>query len=134
MRRGLLKAEALETLRVPQHLTPLRGQGDDLTGKHLLSGHADVKDLLGFLPRGNTTQGRQAKRYAIGILRLAHPPKLGHAKKRFDGIGADRYPDVIEPESRGSLELEVKRGAKLLTQCGRGHGGNKRLALGTAVV
>jgi hypothetical protein len=41
---------------------------------------------------------------------------------------------VMEPESRGGLQLEVKRGAKLLTQRGRGHGCNQRLALSSGVV
>src|SRR5207245_10574721 len=59
---------------------------------------------------------------------------LRHAEKRFDGIGADRQADVIEPECRGGLQLEVKIGAKLLTQSGRGHGVNQRVTLGSGVV
>ena len=42
--------------------------------------------------------------------------------------------DVIEPECRSGLQLEVKIGAKLLTQRGRGHGCNQRCTLGSGVV
>ena len=134
MRGGLSEAEAFETLRVPQHLAPLLGQGDDLTCDLSLPHHANVKHLLGFLPRGNPAQSRQAKRHAIGIRRLTHPVALGDAEQRFDGIGTDRHTDVIEPECRGGLQLEVKIGAKLLTQSGRGHGVNQRGTLGSGVV
>ena len=92
------------------------------------------KHLLGFLPSGHTAQGRQAKRDASRILRLAHPVVLGHPEKRFDGIGADRQADVIEPERLGGLELELEIGPKLPAQGGRGHGVNQRLALGQGVV
>ena len=54
MRVGLLAAQTLKTLWVTQYLAPLLGQGDDLTCKFLLPGPADVKHLLGFLPRGKT--------------------------------------------------------------------------------
>ena len=59
---------------------------------------------------------------------------LGHPEKRFDGIGADRQADVIEPEGLGGLQLELKIGAKLLAQSGRGHRVNQRLTLGQGVV
>ncbi len=134
MRGGLIEAETLETLRVPQHLAPLLGQGGALSGELLLSRHTHLKHLLGFLPSGNAAEGRQAKRNAIRILRLAHPPKLGHAEQRFDRIGADRQADVIEPECCGGLQLEVKIGSKLPTQSARGHGVNQRLALAPGVV
>lgn len=134
MRVGLIEAQTLKTLWVIQHLAPLLGQGDDLTCEFLLPGHADVKHLLGFLPSGKTTQSRQAKRHAIGIRRLTRPMALGHPKKRFDGIGADRQADVIEPEGRGGLQFEIKIGSKLLTQGGRRHGFKERLALGAAVM
>ena len=93
MRSALRQAQTLKTLWVTQHLAPLLGQGDDLTGELLLPRHADLKHLLGFLPSGKTAQGRQAKRDASRILRLAHPVLLGHPEKRFDGIGADRQAD-----------------------------------------
>jgi len=48
-------AQTFKALRVRQHLTPLLGQGADLTCKRLLPRHADVKHLLGFLPSGKTT-------------------------------------------------------------------------------
>jgi len=54
---------------------------------------------------------------------------LGHPEKRFDGIGADRQADVIQPESLGGLQLEVKIGGKFPTQSSRGHRVNQRLAL-----
>ena len=134
MRGGLLKAETLEMLRVPQHLAPLLAQGGALSGELLLPCHTHPKHLLGFLPSGNAAEGRQAQRNAIRILRLAHPMALGHTEERFDRIGADWQADVIEPQCRGGLQLEVKIGAKLLTQSGRGHSVNQRLALGSAVV
>ena len=51
---ALRQAQTLKTLRVAQHLTPLRGQGNDLTCQCLWSRHADVKHLRGFLPHGQT--------------------------------------------------------------------------------
>jgi len=54
MRRALRDAQTLKTLWVTQHLAPLLGQGDDLPCDLLLPRHADVKHLLGFLPRGKT--------------------------------------------------------------------------------
>ena len=45
---------------------------------------------------------------------------LGHPKKRFDGIGADRQADMIEPEGRGGLQFVIKIGSKLLTQTDEG--------------
>ena len=134
MRGGLLKAETREMLRVPQHLAPLLAQGGALSGELLLPCHTHPKHLLSFLPSGNAAERRQAQRNAIRILRLAHPMALGHTEERFDRIGADWQADVIEPQCRGGLQLEVKRGAKLLTQSARGHGGNQRLALGPGVV
>ncbi len=134
MRGALSSAQALKTLWVSEHLAPLRGQRNALTCKRLLPGHADVKHLLGFLARGKTAEGRQTKRDASRILGLADAVLLGHPKQRFDGIGTDRHADLIEPECRGGLELVGKIGSKLLTQNGRGHRVNQRLALGAAVV
>jgi len=134
MRGALRSAQALKTLWVPEPLTPLRGPRAALTCKRLLPGYADVKHLLGFLASGKTAEGRQTQGDASRILGLAHAVLLGHPTKRCDGIGADRQADMIEPECRGGLELVVKRGSKLLTQSGRGHGVNQRLALGSAVV
>ena len=134
MRVGGLAAERLKTLWVSEHLAPLLGQGGERRGEVLLSGHTHLEHLLGFLVSRHPAQGRQAKRNAYRILGLAHPVLLGHTEKRFDGIRTDRQPDVIKPEGRGGLELEVQVGSKLLTQRGRGHGVNERLALGAAVV
>jgi len=134
MRVGWSQHETLKTLRVPQHLAPLPSQGGAWRGACLLSRHTHLEHLFSFLPRGNTAQGREAKCQAMGIRRLAHPVARGHAEQRCDGIGADRHADVIQPESRGGCQLEVKRGAQLLTQRGRGHGCNQRLALGSGVV
>ena len=47
MRVGLIEAEILETLWVPQYLAPLLGQGDDLPGAFLLSRHSHPEHLLG---------------------------------------------------------------------------------------
>ncbi len=58
MRGGLIEAETFETLRVPQHLAPLLGQGDELTCDLSLPRHTDLKDLLGFLASGKTAQSR----------------------------------------------------------------------------
>ena len=134
MRVGLIEAQTLKTLWVIQYLAPLLGQGDDLTCEFLLPGPADVKHLLGFLTSRKTAQSLQAQRHAIRILRLTRPMALGHPKKRFDGIGADRQADMIQPEVRGRLQFEIKIGSKLLTQGGRGHSVNQRLALSAAVV
>src|SRR5712691_2709479 len=122
MRGALSDAQTLKTLWVTQHLAPLLGQGDDLTCDLLLPRHADVKHLLGFLPSGHTAQSRQAKRHAIGIRRLTHPMAFDDAEKRFDGIGADRQADVIEPEGLRGLKLERKIGVKLQEKRGRGKG------------
>ena len=130
----MLKAETREMLRVPQHLAPLLAQGGAWSGELLWPCHTHPQHLLGFLPRGNAAEGRQAQRQAMRILCLAHPMALGHTEERCDRIGADWHADVIEPKGRGGLQLEVKRGAKLLTQSARGHGGNQRLALGPGVV
>src|SRR6266851_10507826 len=108
MRGGLLKAETLEMLRVPQHLAPLLAQGGALSGELLLPCHTHPKHLLGFLPSGNAAEGRQAQRNAIRILRLAHPVALGHTEERFDRIGPDWQADVSEPKCRGGLQLEVQ--------------------------
>ena len=134
MRVGWSQDETLKTLRVPQHLAPLPGQGGELRREFLLSRHTHLEHLFRFLPSGNPAQGREAKRHAIGIRSLAHPMALGHTEKRFDGIGADRQADVIAPECCGGLQLEVKLGSKLLTQSGRGHGFNQRLAPAPGVV
>src|SRR2546428_6360021 len=115
MRGGLLKAETLERLRVPQHLAPLRAQGGALSGALVLPCPTHPKHLLGFLPRGNAAEGRQAQRHAMRILRLAHPMALGHTAERCDRIGADWQADVIEPQCRGGLQLAVKRGTTRLT-------------------
>ena len=49
MRDALRCVQTLKTLWVPQHLATLFAQRDDLAGHLLLSGHADLKDLLSFL-------------------------------------------------------------------------------------
>ena len=134
MRAAWSQSEALKTLRVAQHLTPLLGQRGALTGDLLLPREADLKHLLGFLPCGKTAEGRQAQRNARGILRFAHPVVLGHPEKRCDGIGTARQADVIEPEGLGRLELEGKRGAELQAQSGGGHRVDQRFALGEGVV
>ncbi len=108
MRGDLLEAETLETLRVPQHLAPLLGQRGELIGAFLLFRHTHLKHLLGFLPSGNTAEGRQAKRNAMRILRLAHPPKLGHAEQRFERIGADQQAEAKtwrSPKKYESIEV-----------------------------
>src|SRR4029453_12958789 len=101
MRRALRDAQTLKTLWVTQHFAPLLGQGDDLPCDLLLPRHADVKPLLGFLPRGKTAEGRQAQRDASRSLGLAHPMLLSHPEKRFDGIGADRQANLGETERLG---------------------------------
>src|SRR4029453_989415 len=112
MRAALSSVQTFKTLWVTQHLTPLLGQGDELTGELSLPRHADLKHLLGFLPCGKTAQGRQGKSDSSRILRLAHPVLLGHPEKRFDSIGANRQANVIEPECLGDLKLERQIGVK----------------------
>ncbi len=114
MRRALSPAKALETLRAPQHLTPLLGQRGELSGELLLPCHTDCKDLFSFLPSRRTAEGRQAKRDASRILRLAHAVVLSHPEQRFDRIGADRQADVIQPESLGGCKLDLH-----IAPCGR---------------
>src|SRR5712691_105920 len=81
MRSGLIEAETFETLRMPQHLAPLLGQGGELSSELLLSCHTHLQHLFGFLPSGNAAEGRQSKRHAMRILRLTHPMALGHPEQ-----------------------------------------------------
>ena len=134
MRTALRHAEAVETLRVAQHLTPLLGQRDALTGDLLLPRHTDREDLLGFLPRRHTAAGRQTKRDASRILCLAHPVWLGYPEKRFDRIGADRQADMAQTEGLSCLKLDLEIGAKLQAQCRGGYRVKQRLAWGQGVV
>jgi hypothetical protein len=92
-----MQAQTLEALRVREHLAPLFRQGGQPSGALVLSGHPDLKDWLGFLPRRHPAKGRQAQGDASGILGLAHPVVLGRPEKRCDRIGTDRQSDVIEP-------------------------------------
>ena len=110
MRDALRGAQTLKTLWVPQHLATLLAQRDDLACHLLLSGHADLKDLLGFLASGKTAASREAQGDASRILGLPHTVWLGDPKKRCDGIGAERQADVLAPEGLGGLKLEGKRG------------------------
>lgn len=134
MRRALRDAQTLKMLWVTQHLAPLLGQGNALTCDLLLPRHADVKHLLGFLPRGKATEGRQAKRDARGILGLAHPMLLGHPEQRCDGIGADRQANLVETERLGGLELLLEIAHKLATHRLRGDGVDQRRTLGQRVM
>jgi len=118
MRPALTQAQTLETLRMTQHLTPLRGQRGELTRDLLLSSHAYSQDLLGLLWGRRSTQGRQSQGDASRLLRLAHPMVFGHPKERFDRVGADRQADVIEPQRLGDVKLVRKIGAKLEAQSG----------------
>ena len=130
MRRALSDAQTLKTLWVSQHLAPLLGQGDDLPCDLVLPRYADGKHLLGFLPRGKTAEGRQAKRDASRILGLAHPVLLGHPEQRFDGIGADRQANLVETERLGGLELILEIARKLAAHRLRGDGVDQRRTLG----
>ena len=111
MRRALLPAETLETLRVPQHRTALLGQGDQLTWDLLWPRPTDRQDLRGFCTRRHAAQGGEAQRHASGIVGVAHPMVLGHPAKRCDALGADRHANVLEPKGLGSCKLDLKRGA-----------------------
>ena len=134
MRDALRGAQTLKTLWVTQHLAPLFGQGDDLPCHLVLSGHPDLKDLLGFLARGKTAESRQTKGDASRILDLAHPVLLGHSEQRCNGISTDWQAHVIPAECLGGLQLERKRGAKLLASSPGGHDVDERLTLGQGVV
>src|SRR6266446_8051775 len=105
MRLAWIQAQTLEALGVRAPLAPLLRQGGEPTGARVLSGHADLKHWLGFLPRRHAAQGWQAKRDASRILGLAHPVLLGHPEKRFDRIGTDRQANLVETECLGGLEL-----------------------------
>jgi hypothetical protein len=54
MRLALTQTQALEMLRMPEHLTTLLGQRSELRDEFLLPCHTDSKDLLGFLPSRRT--------------------------------------------------------------------------------
>ena len=114
METRLLPAQALQTVEIGQHLTPLFGQGGATTSHLVLLSHADLKHLLGFFPSRRATQSGQAQRDAIRILDFAYPVLFGQPEKRFDGIGADREADVVETERRGGLELVLKIARKLM--------------------
>ncbi len=59
---------------------------------------------------------------------------LGHPEERFDGIGADRQADLIEPSGLRSGKRILQRSDKLLAPGSRGHLGNQWLTLGQGVV
>src|SRR5712691_12800733 len=80
MRDALRGAQTLKTLWVPQHLATLLAQRDDLACHLLWSGHADLKDLLGFLASGKTAASREAQGDASRILGLPHTVWLGDPK------------------------------------------------------
>ncbi len=130
MRLARMQTQTLEALRVREHLAPLCRQGGQPSSALVLSGHTDLKDLLGVLPSRHPAKGRQAQGDARGILGLAHPVLLGPPEKRCDRIGTDRQSDVIEPEGLGGLELVRQRSGKLQAQCGRGYGVDQWLTLG----
>jgi hypothetical protein len=134
VRRALSPAKALETLWVPQHLTPLLGQRGERSGALLGPGHTDGEALFGFLPRRRPASGWQAQRDASRLLRLAHAVGLGHPKERCDRIGADGHADVLKPKGLRGVKLDRKRGAKLLAPRGCRHRGHQRCALGQGVM
>jgi len=86
MRGALRDAQTLKKRWVTQHLAPLLGQGDELTYALVLSRHADVKHLLGFLPGGQTAEGRPTKRDASRLLGLA--PPWGLATPKSDAMAS----------------------------------------------
>src|SRR5438132_7800537 len=90
MRIGLLAPATLETLRVAPPRAPLPGQGGARRGAFLLSRPPPLAPLLGFLPRGNAADGREAKGAARGILGLAHPPQRGRTALRGHRSGSAR--------------------------------------------
>src|SRR2546427_1514718 len=134
MRVGLIEAETLETLRVPQHLASLLGQRGERTDAFWLFRHTHLEHLFSFFPSGNPAQGRQAKRQAIYIRSLAYPMARGHAEKRCDGISTDGQADVLQAEGRGGLQLERERGAQRLAQRSRRHRFNQWRTLGQGMV
>jgi hypothetical protein len=134
VRRALRPAEALETLRVPQHLTPLLGQGGERRWELLLPGRTDSEDLCGFLPSRRPASGWPAQRDASRLLRLAHAVVLGDPKERCTRIGADGHADVLEPQGLSGGKLDRQRGATLLAHRGCGHRCTPRCALGQGVM
>ena len=114
METRLLPAQALKTVWIGPHLTPLCGQGEATTGHLVLLRPADLKHLLGFLPSRRATQSGQAQREAIGILDLAYPVLFGHPEQRCDRIRADREADAVETARRGGLELVRERARTLV--------------------
>ena len=100
----LLPAQALKTVWMGPHLTPLCGQGGATTGHRVLLRHAALQHRLGFLPSRRATQSGPAQREAMGLLDLASPVLCGHPAQRGDRISAAREAAAVEPERRGGLE------------------------------
>ena len=114
METRLLPAQALKTVWIGQHRTPLFGQGGATTGHLVLLRHTDRKHLLGFLPSRRAPQSGQAQREAIGILALADPVLFGHPEQRCDRSRADREADAVETARRGGLEVVLERARNLV--------------------
>jgi len=134
MEMGSLLAQALKSVWVGQHFTPLLGQRGAATGDRWLLSHAHLKHLLGFLSGWRATQGRHTQRDLMGILDLPSPVLLGHAEKRVAGIGADRQADLSKTELLGGLEWVLESGSKLAAHRPRGARVDQGLALGQRVM
>ena len=91
-----LCAQALETVRMWEHLSSLFDQRAEAAGDLLLFGNADLDHLLRLGPGGGAAQSRQTKGDTIGILDLARAVKLSQSEERFDLIGAHRQTDMIQ--------------------------------------
>jgi len=110
---GLLCAQALETVRMWEHLSSLFDQRGEAISDLLLFGNADLDHPLGFDPGGGAAKGGQAKGDTIGILDLARAVKLSQSEERFDLIGAHRQTDIIQTKLGSDLELVLQIGDEL---------------------
>ena len=127
---GLLCAQALETVRMWEHLSSLFDQRGEAASDLLLFGNADLGHLLRFGQGGGAAQGGQAKGDTIGILDLARAVKLSQSEERFDLIGAHRQTDMIQTKLGSDLELVLQIGDELTANRARADGLDKWLALG----
>ncbi len=110
---GLLYAQALETVRMWEHVSSLFDQRGEATSDLSLLGNADPDHLIGFLAGGGAAQGGQAKSDPIGILDLACAMKLSQSEERFDLIGAHRQTDMVQTKLGSGLKLDFQIGNEL---------------------
>lgn len=129
MSLGLLCGQALEAVRIWQHLASLLDQRGEAACDLFLVGNTHAEYLLSFRPGWNATQGRQPNGDAVSVLDLTNSVMLAQPKQRFDGIRTDRQPDFLQTELCGNVELLVKVGLEAMAHTHRRDRLDKRRAL-----